>query len=120
MRRLGLLLVSVLLISACSGGDGRPATPAPAEGAEAAPIDSAGRAEATPEHGERSYFANAVELKAGDPVALPPGVVLYARDGLWEGAGGNLHRSYIDASGALRTDNLIVSQHGAEPRALRR
>jgi len=59
-----------------------------------------------------------VELKAGDPVALPAGVVLYARDGLWEGAGGNLHRSYVDASGALRTDDLFVSHHGAEPRAL--
>src|SRR5688500_7723906 len=118
MSRLALLLLSLLLISGCSGGGERRATPIPSEGAEAAPTETAGPGQATPEHAERSYFPNAVELKAGDPVALPAGVVLYARDGLWEGAAGNLSRYYIDASGALRTDHLFVSNHGAEPRAL--
>ena len=46
--------------------------------------------------------------------------MLYARDGVWEGASGSLRRFYLDAAGNLREDELITSRHGDDPFALTR
>jgi hypothetical protein len=66
------------------------------------------------------FGVKVTQLKRGDPVPLPKGLLLYARDGVWEGAGGDLTRYYVDATGQFRSDDLIVSHFGTEPRALRR
>ncbi len=109
----------LVVCGACSDWESRGATPTVTrngeEPAESSPTRSATVA-ATPSSGTLP-FPNAKTLVAGDPVAFPNEVVMYAFDGVWEGPSTALRRYYTDPLGALITDDLILSTFDAGGRA---
>ncbi|MGE3075249.1 MAG: SH3 domain-containing protein [Dehalococcoidia bacterium] len=120
MKILVAVVVVSALVSACSGGRSKPQpTETATQGTTQATVGATAVATTTPDI-DAVFGVVVTQLKRGDPVPLPKGIVLYARDGVWEGASGNLTRYYVDAAGHFRSDDLIVSKFGEDPRALRR
>ncbi|MBI5949857.1 MAG: SH3 domain-containing protein [Chloroflexi bacterium] len=112
-RVLALGSVAVLvLVSACGGKTSAPPTTTASATAEpsataTAPATASPTATATPDASIPGI--QPIRLRAGEPVPFPAGVALYAIDGTWEGPSAALRRYYADPSGAMRTDDLIVS-----------
>ncbi len=125
MRRLLLVAAVALavLAAACSGGS-------PMSGTASATMTITGDATASTSHPPSATTSptpssddsttaalvagvRVVALVPADPVALPQDVAIYALDGTWEGPSPALRRYYRDSTGAVRTDDLVVTEFSA-------
>lgn len=115
LARLGPL-IAVLLIAAlpvgCSNGSPSP-TPDPSETASSSPAHASSPAAPSPTATPAPELRLTKDLVAVEPVPLPPGLVLYAIDPVWEGPTPGLRRYYRDANGQFRAEALLMTTYDA-------
>lgn len=108
MRMAPALFVMLVLTlaAACSGASKPKATPAPKLSAGAS---SPAPALVTPSPTPADGLPQPLVLKPGDPVPFPQGVVVYARDPVWEGPTNAIRRYYRSPDGIFHDEILLQS-----------